>query len=95
MWGRTNAYPVSPLAPTAIRPIFERRPLTSEEKNWLLSIMRKRALSKMDVMDELVLPRLNTSIWMSVHQGTTVSHDILERHSNWFAAIAGHIQKVA
>jgi hypothetical protein len=89
------ARPVTLVPPVTVRPIFERRPLTSDEKNWLLSIMRKRALPKMDVMDELVLPRLNTSIWMSVHQGATVSPDILERLSNWFAANAGHIQKVA
>ena len=89
------ARPVTLVPPVTAQPIFERRPLTSEEKNWLLGIMQKRALSRCDVMDELGLLRLNGSLWMAIRQGTTVSEDMLERLSNWFEANSEHIQKVA
>lgn len=87
--------PVILVPPVTVQPIVERHPLTAEEKNWLLDIMQKRALSTKDVMDELGLPRLNTSIWMSVHQGVTVSTDVLKRLTHWFDANAVHIEEVA
>jgi len=89
------ARPVTLVPPVTIQPIFERRPLTSQEKNWLLDIMQKRALSRCDVMDELELLRLNGSLWMAIRQGTTVSEDMLERLSDWFEANSAHIQRVA
>jgi len=88
--------PVTSQSPlTATRPNFERRPLTSDEKKWLLNIMHKREMSTKDVMDDLGLAPLNTSVWTSVHHGTRVSPDILERLNHWFAVNARHIKKVA
>lgn len=88
------ARPVTLVPPVTVGPIFERRPLTSQEKNWLLDIMQKRALSRCDVMDELEL-LLNGSLWMAISQGTTVSEEMLERLSDWFEANSAHIQRVA
>ena len=70
-------------APTAIWPSFERRPLTSYKKNWLHSIIHKRGLSTKDGLDELGLAPRNISVWTSVHQGTRISPDILERLNHW------------
>ncbi len=87
--------PVSFPTLTAIRPSFARRPLRSDEKIWLLSIMHNRGLSTKAVMDELSLPRRDCSLWMSVSQGTNISEDMLERLSGWFSANANHILEVA
>jgi DNA invertase Pin-like site-specific DNA recombinase len=89
------ARPVTLVPPVTVGPIFERRPLTSQEKNWLFSIMQNRGLSNSQVMDELGMPRLNGSLWMSVSQGTNVSEEMLGRLSGWFQTNAGHIQEVA
>ena len=87
--------PAASQAPTAIRPSFERRPLTSDEKNWLLSIMHKRGMSTTAVMDELGLPRRDYSLWMALRQGTKVSGEMLERLSKWLDANVALIPEVA
>lgn len=69
---------------SAVTHTFGRRPLTEAEKALLLRIIAKRKVATKTVMDELGLPRLDGSLWMAAHQGTTVSGDMLERLANWF-----------
>jgi DNA invertase Pin-like site-specific DNA recombinase len=83
--GLSSGSKIAILSPaSAATPALSRRPLTEAEKALLLQIIAKRKVATKTVMDELGLPRLNGSLWMAVHQGTTVSEDMLERLVNWF-----------
>jgi hypothetical protein len=89
----SNIAALSPVSTAT--PVLGRRALTEAEKAMLLGIIDKRKVATKTVMDELGLQRQNCSLWMAVHQGTTVTEDMLERLANWFDVHEGVLSAAA